>query len=286
MGAPGAGGLGTCLNFTGTTGTVTNVAAGTGLNGKSAVTFSMWIKAAQAAVNTDSGFLNCETTPSGNDNQCDMRFDAAGANGGGVQVFKMGVTSTSGLQQYEAANNTENTNWTHVCMTWQGGVGIKFYINGKLDTPTNVQAVNTGTITGNTSFVIGQSGKNNAAPTNWNGYIDDVRVYTTALTASQVADLLSFTSADAASAPSPADKATDIPRDTALSWTAAASAQKHSIYLGTDFADVNSATAAKPLECAGQRRPDGCDVHAGQRAAVRHRPIIGVSMKPTRARAP
>jgi hypothetical protein len=244
---PGAGGLGTCLNFTGTTGTVTNVAAGTGLNGKSAVTFSMWIKAAQASVNTDSGFLNCETTPSGNDNQCDMRFDAAGANGGGVQVFKMGVTSTSGLQQYEAANNTENTNWTHVCMTWQGGVGIKFYINGKLDTPTNVQAVNTGTISGNTSFVIGQSGKNSAAPTNWNGYIDDVRVYTTALTASQVADLLSFTSADAASAPSPANNATDVARDVVLGWTAAASAQKHNVYLGTSFADVNNASATKPL---------------------------------------
>ena len=259
-------------------GTVTNVAAGTGLNGKSAVTFSMWIKAAQAAVNTDSGFLNCETTPSGNDNQCDMRFDAAGDNGGGVQVFKMGVTSTSGLQQYEAANNTENTNWTHVCMTWQGGVGIKFYINGKLDTPTNVQAVNTGTISGNTSFVIGQSGKNSAAPTNWNGYIDDVRVYTTALTASQVADLLSFTSADAASAPSPADKATDVVRDVVLGWTAAASAQTHTCTWAPP--SRTSTTPRRPsLECAGQREPDGCRSRRPLRCSTA-KPIIGASMRP------
>jgi hypothetical protein len=47
--------------------------------------------------------------------------------------------------------------------------------------------------------------------------------------------------------PIPMDKGTDIPRDAVLSWTAPASAQKHNVYLGTDFADVNNATVANPL---------------------------------------
>ena len=47
--------------------------------------------------------------------------------------------------------------------------------------------------------------------------------------------------------PSPMDKGTDIPRDVVLSWTAVASAQKHNVYLGTDFADVNNASVANPL---------------------------------------
>ncbi len=47
--------------------------------------------------------------------------------------------------------------------------------------------------------------------------------------------------------PVPADKATDVPRDIVLGWTAAASAQKHNVYLGTDLADVNNASVTNPL---------------------------------------
>jgi hypothetical protein len=50
-----------------------------------------------------------------------------------------------------------------------------------------------------------------------------------------------------ATKPTPADKATDIPRDVALRWTAGADAQKHDVYLGTDLADVNNASVTKPL---------------------------------------
>jgi hypothetical protein len=242
---PGAGGLGNCLDFTGGNATVVNAAAGTGLNGLSAITIAMWVKSRVA--NTDKGFIICES-PAGNDSFCTMRYDAAGANGGGANVLKMAVTSTSGEQQLESSAGLQTTEWQHVCMTWQGGVGLKFYSNGKLDTPSNVQAANTGTISGNTTLIVGQGGKDNSGGAGgWNGYIDDVRIYTTALTDDQVADLLSFASADAASAPSPADKATDVPRDSTLSWTAAESAQKRNVYLGTDFADVNDATATAPL---------------------------------------
>jgi hypothetical protein len=47
--------------------------------------------------------------------------------------------------------------------------------------------------------------------------------------------------------PAPADKATNTPRDVALGWTAGGLAQKHDVYFGTTFADVNNATVAKPL---------------------------------------
>jgi len=42
--------------------------------------------------------------------------------------------------------------------------------------------------------------------------------------------------------PVPADGATDVPRDTALAWTAAPSMKGHHVYLGTEFQDVNDAT--------------------------------------------
>jgi hypothetical protein len=239
---PGAGGLGSCLSFTGTNTMVVNASAGTSLNGLSAITVSLWVKS--RVTNSDRGFIIAEV-PADNDNFVTMRYDAAGSNGGGTNVLKMGVTSTSGLQQLESSNGLQTTEWHHVAMTWKGGVGIKFYSNGALNTPTNVQAVNTGTISGCTSLIVGQGGK--LTNGNWNGLIDDVRIYDYDLTAAQVADLLLFTSADAASLPSPAINATDVPRDTTLGWTAAETAQKHDVYLGTDFADVNNATVAEPL---------------------------------------
>ncbi|MCL5281474.1 MAG: discoidin domain-containing protein [Planctomycetes bacterium] len=238
---PGAGDKGSCLNFN-SNGTVINAAAGTGLNGKSEITFALWIKS--RVTNSDKGFIICEN-PASNDSFCTMRYDASGANGGGANVLKMAVTSTSGEQQLESSAGRQTTEWQHVAMTWKSGVGLKFYSNGKLDTPSNVQAANTGAVSGNTTLIVGQGGKD--AGSGWNGLIDDVRIYTTALTDAQVADLLSFTSADAASGPSPADKATDVPRDSALRWTAAVSAQKHNVYLGTEFTDVNTADLTKAV---------------------------------------
>ncbi len=47
--------------------------------------------------------------------------------------------------------------------------------------------------------------------------------------------------------PIPADKATDVPSDTALGWAKGDFAQKHNVYLGTSFADVNTATVGAPL---------------------------------------
>jgi regulation of enolase protein 1 (concanavalin A-like superfamily) len=44
--------------------------------------------------------------------------------------------------------------------------------------------------------------------------------------------------------PSPADKAVDVPIDTALAWTPGEFAASHDVYLGTAFADVNTATRA------------------------------------------
>jgi len=57
-------------------------------------------------------------------------------------------------------------------------------------------------------------------------------------------DIIQVVSPTKAQNPIPEDKAVDIPRDTSLVWTPAETAEKHNVYLGTDFADVNGAGAA------------------------------------------
>jgi hypothetical protein len=49
------------------------------------------------------------------------------------------------------------------------------------------------------------------------------------------------------SEPKPEQGATDVPRDTMLSWTPGKNAQKHDVYFGTVFADVNDADRSSPL---------------------------------------
>jgi len=50
-----------------------------------------------------------------------------------------------------------------------------------------------------------------------------------------------------ATEPSPADDATDVPRDVTLSWKPGEYADKHDVYFGTSFSDVNDASKINPL---------------------------------------
>ena len=60
-------------------------------------------------------------------------------------------------------------------------------------------------------------------------------------------DIMQFIPPKGALDPIPADKAADVPRDTALAWTAAPSTQRHHVYLGTDLDDVNNASVTNGL---------------------------------------
>ncbi len=50
-----------------------------------------------------------------------------------------------------------------------------------------------------------------------------------------------------ASDPRPEDEATDVPRDTSLSWLEGENAATHTVYFGAEFDDVNAATVDNPL---------------------------------------
>jgi hypothetical protein len=97
------------------------------------------------------------------------------------------------------------------------------------------------------------------------GAMDDLQIYYRALSAAEIPGTMAGL-VDKAQAMnvSPANDATDVPRDATLNWTVGQYASTHDVYLGTTFADVNTAarTAAKGvLVSQGQTdptfRPDG-----------------------------
>ncbi|MBW8040638.1 MAG: hypothetical protein FVQ85_11615 [Planctomycetes bacterium] len=73
----------------------------------------------------------------------------------------------------------------------------------------------------------------------FDGPLDDVRVYNTALTEAEILQLMIIPKS---SEPSPADGETGVCRNVVLSWDAAPGALERDVYFGTAFDDVNDAT--------------------------------------------
>jgi hypothetical protein len=83
----------------------------------------------------------------------------------------------------------------------------------------------------------------------WNGLIDDVKIFDTALSAAEVLEAKENAVEGVASEPSPTSPGTDVVRDVVLSWKPSAAATVHDVYFGTTFSDVNAASRIAPGTC-------------------------------------
>ncbi|MBI9018048.1 MAG: hypothetical protein JEZ07_12400 [Phycisphaerae bacterium] len=123
---------------------------------------------------------------------------------GGVYYFSAGMTGAgSGKLKCMVRDNTNNINywpeslgtisanqWTHVVFILEGGVGYKFYINGQLD--REVFDSNIGPYQYSGSGYIGHG--INATDYFFDGSLDDIRVYDTVLSASEIENMYERTS--------------------------------------------------------------------------------------------
>ncbi len=119
-----------------------------------------------------------------------MRFDVAGGSGGGTNVFKVGITATDGEQKIEGSNGMQKTDWQHVAMTWASGTNLTLYLDGVPDTPTYIEPIRYGSLTGYGPLHIGKGCKDNAANLSWAGLIDEVRVYDKALSQAELQSIM------------------------------------------------------------------------------------------------
>ncbi len=171
-------------------------------------------------------------------------------------------TSTSGIRidfrlfsgrlrvEHGAGNRQGDTNlidgeWHHVALTMVEGATISYpevilWLDGKDDTRAGTDP-DAFAITARDDLNIGRRVHNDSR--HFLGSLDDVRLYDKALTAEEIAlvmriDLL------LAHTPSPANRATDVSFNTALSWTPGDDAAQHDIYIGTDEQAVANADAS------------------------------------------
>jgi hypothetical protein len=126
--------------------------------------------------------------------------------------------------------------WIHVAATWDGAT-MRIYKNavevGSTDKGGTAVAVDP---TVGAAFGNQPVGAENRP---FDGTIDDVRIYTRALTADEILQVMQGPPAPLAAGPEPADGETIEQDWVNLSWQPGTWAVSHDLYVGTDFEDVN-----------------------------------------------
>ncbi|MHC4542657.1 MAG: LamG-like jellyroll fold domain-containing protein, partial [Planctomycetota bacterium] len=129
--------------------------------------------------------------------------------------------------------------WAHIAITFDGST-VRIYLNAE-EVASGSFSLGPGLTTG---MGLGcKAGNANSNTEIFSGDLDDARIYSRALSAADVKQLLEWTGiAGKAYAPEPAEGQTDVPRDAVLSWTPgefAAAVNGHTVYLSESFSDVN-----------------------------------------------
>ncbi|MCH7921232.1 MAG: LamG domain-containing protein, partial [Planctomycetes bacterium] len=159
-----------------------------------------------------------------------------GFNGGSASIW----TAASGTTN--AAWAFADTTWHHIAIVDEG-TEMRIYIDGELASTGSGGSHGTSGF----NFNIGGGGVWDGTGNWFDGQIDDVVLFTRALTEEEILQVMEGASNPAlAGNPKPAEDAIDVPRDVVLNWTAGEFAVKHDAYFGTSFNDANDATVANP----------------------------------------
>ena len=137
--------------------------------------------------------------------------------------------------------------WHHVAVTWEfGGGSAILYLDGQ----EMARADNIGGFPPlNPTLRFGYETLTYIPIANGaQAVIDEILIYSRVFAPEEIPLLMITAPAELASAPSPADEATDVPRDLTLGWTPGEFAAGHDVYLGTSADDVNNASRANPLD--------------------------------------
>jgi hypothetical protein len=151
--------------------------------------------------------------------------------------FKTGDTSPNTWYPIPAPDLFDG-DWHHAAAVYDGSTK-SIYLDGEL----LGTAASTGQIrTSNGRCLLG-AGRDYNPPTHYvAGKLDDARIYSWALMQEDIQQVMIGTPPGTAFDPSPADGATDVPREVVLSWTPgefAPPVNGHKVYFSENFNDVN-----------------------------------------------
>ncbi|MHC4679754.1 MAG: LamG-like jellyroll fold domain-containing protein [Planctomycetota bacterium] len=162
-----------------------------------------------------------------------------------------------GSRNAPGSPNFESGRWYHMAGVYDGSQMI-LYVDGEVSA-TNTNA--SGNLNGyDTPLFLGINGGRGEP---MGGRIDDVAIYSRALTQQEIQQVMQGLSSPAlASDPNPEDGAADVPRDVALSWTPgefAPAINGHRVYFSESFGDVNDGVGGTTISASSYAPPQRLD---------------------------
>ena len=171
--------------------------------------------------------------------------------------FHFGITIWSASNPSVDGNTAVGLDeWHHVAGVYDGA-SLNLYVDGALDATratTDPIGVNSANV------LIGENPE--AAGRNWDGFIDDVRLYNRALSEAEIGELIPTQLK--ATEPLPYDKSILWSTDVVLSWTAGETASGHHLYLGENYEDVENGTDNTDMGSISQTRFDNYNWEIGK----------------------
>jgi hypothetical protein len=199
------------------------------LNIRDQITISFWFKV-EAFSNTWEAFL--------------AKGDGAyrsSRSGGTGNATHMGITAGN---YFDAPTVITDNTWHHWCGTYDGTTA-KIYVDGILD----AEQTYGGQIGDSSGYNLYIGENSQATGRLLHGLLDDVRIYSRALTDAEILEVMAGAGADFpfASGPDPADGSIYPQTWATMSWRAGDFAVSHDVYFGENFDDVNNATRDSEL---------------------------------------
>jgi hypothetical protein len=223
-----AGKIGGALNFTGTG----DVRGPHVAMDQRSFTIAMWVNPRLSA--SGSQIVFSEQVSGANSVSMHLRLGGPASTDSPTNGIRFGFYNDD---LNTSTNVIQSNNWYHLTFWYDwASKNRRIYINGvqvAQDTSTTGFLATTGVIclgswTGGSNFT---------------GMVDDFQIYQKALSVAEIQSIMKgLSDKSLAGAVSPADAATDVPRDATLNWTAGQYPATHDVYFGTTAADVNNAT--------------------------------------------
>jgi len=178
-------------------------------------------------------------------------------------VIKFCIQSTKAAFRIEGvyAPSTTSVNdgqWHFLTLVLDGFTGY-VYVDGVEENYHEADP----TFSADDLWSIGQEWDSGGPGAHLAGTVDDARIYDRALTDEEVWKVMMGIPYGAAFDPSPADEATDVPRDVIFSWTPgeyAAPVNGHTFYLSDNFNDVNDGFGGIPQSATSYAPPQRLDL--------------------------
>ncbi len=154
------------------------------------------------------------------------------------------VNNTTSL--VNATTPVDDDEWHFIAGTF-GNKTLRIYVDGILE-GENGSAGGVDINPNDWPVMVGAESSSNGGQ-QYFGIVDEVAMFNRELTAEEIRGIFENGMArpELAYEPQPQDEAVDVDRDAVLSWKLGKFADKHDVYFGTVFNDVNDATIADPM---------------------------------------